>query len=356
MLRKRTSRSTISAVSVAAVGLIGGCFPLLTGCGSPPGGEPSAGAPYVAQVSGPTMGTTYRAAFVAEADDASNQIVYDAITERLALVNRQMSTYDPESELSEFNRSRAADWFSVSGSTSRVVEYCLRLADESGGAFDPTVGPLVNLWGFGPDGAAIDPPADAEVAAALEKVGHAKIEARLDPPGLRKADAVVSLDLSAAAKGHGVDAIAELLEQRGFVSYLVEIGGEIRTRGDKPDGSPWRIGVEAPDAGGRRVQRVIEPGDAAVATSGDYRNFFEHEGRSLLAHDRPGDRPAGDARPGDRVGRGRHLHGGGRLSDRVVGHGARERVRLGIGAWRRRAVRLPRKRRHPDRADDPRLG
>lgn len=225
---------------------------------------------------GPTMGTRYRVSFVAEQEATGPQPAIDAL---LAKTNRQMSTYDPQSELSRFNQYEQTDWFTVSPATAKVVAYCLELAAKSEGAFDPTVGPLVNLWGFGPNPSAFEPPNDAKIAAALERVGHTKVEARLAPSALRKSDPSVYLDLSAAAKGYGVDAVAELLADEGYTAFMVEIGGEVRTKGTKPDEQPWRIGVEAPDSDGQKLQRVLELTDQAIATSGDYRNFFMHEER-----------------------------------------------------------------------------
>lgn len=234
--------------------------------------------------SAPTMGTSYSVSVIGgdQADAERWQILVD---ERLAEVNRRMSTYDPRSELSRFNASDSTEWFEVSSETASVVASALELASESGGAYDPTVGPLVNLWGFGPGKRRESPPSDAEIAAAKDSIGYGLVETRLDPPALRKSKPAVNLDLSSIAKGHGVDAIANLLSGQGVTSFMVEIGGEVRTRGAKPGGKPWRIGVEKvdesliPTGGGRRFHRVVELVDRSMATSGDYRNFFEHGGR-----------------------------------------------------------------------------
>jgi len=240
------------------------------------------GGRQVWKLSGPTMGTRYAVSIVGGRErDASD--LRGQIDERLAAVNRRMSTYDPESELSRFNASGSTDWFEVSAETASVVRSALRLARESGGAYDPTVGPLVNLWGFGPGKRREAPPTVAEIAAAKMAVGSDRVEARVDPPALRKSSPGVYVDLSSIAKGHGVDAVAGLLEDAGVSAYLVEIGGEVRARGVKPNGRPWRIGVEKPDesppVAGRAPQRIVELRDRSLATSGDYRNFFEHGGR-----------------------------------------------------------------------------
>jgi thiamine biosynthesis lipoprotein len=137
----------------------------------------------------------------------------------------------------------------------------------------------VNLWGFGPEKKRDDPPTDDEIDAARQRVGYKKIEVRTEPPALRKFATDVYLDLSAVAKGYAVDQVSEALAQAGAHASMVEIGGEVVTRGTKPDGTPWRIGVERPDDTGRMVQLVLELGDRALATSGDYRNYFESQGR-----------------------------------------------------------------------------
>jgi thiamine biosynthesis lipoprotein len=138
---------------------------------------------------------------------------------------------------------------------------------------------LVNLWNFGPDPRAGQVPTVAEIERERERVGYRRLEVRLSPPSLRKTHPGVYLDLSAIAKGYAVDEIAELLIQRGVPGFMVEVGGEVRTSGHRPDGQPWRIGIEKPVDFQRSVQRVVELTGKSLATSGDYRNFFEKDGR-----------------------------------------------------------------------------
>jgi thiamine biosynthesis lipoprotein len=152
------------------------------------------------------------------------------------------------------------------------------MAADSRGAFDPTVAPLVRLWHFGPRAQAGGVPTAEEIVRVRQSIGFRLIDVRLDPPALRKTDPRVELDLNAIAPGFAVDRIAEHLEQRGVPGYMVEIGGEIRTRGAKPDGQPWRVGIEQPVEGMRLVHRALSLTDAALATSGDYRNFFVRDG------------------------------------------------------------------------------
>jgi thiamine biosynthesis lipoprotein len=198
---------------------------------------------------------------------------------RLAAINLEMSTYLPDSEISRFNRYTDDDWFAVSAETAMVVAAGLEVSRDTQGAFDVTVGPLVNLWGFGPEGRVGEMPTDEAIAECQARVGHARLEVRQMPPALRKRRADVYVDLSAIAKGFAVDEVAKLLDRHAVRSYLVEIGGEVRTRGRKPDGGGWRIGIERPVAGVRQLDCVVELDDCALATSGDYRNFFERDGR-----------------------------------------------------------------------------
>ncbi|MEN0109441.1 MAG: FAD:protein FMN transferase [Planctomycetota bacterium] len=250
------------------------------GCSS---GDVSENETRVWTLSGPTMGTRYAVSLVG-GDEAAAQSLKAKIDLRLAELNRRMSTYDPGSELSRFNASReAGGWFAVSGETATVVAYAVAVADQSGGAFDPTIGPVVNLWGFGPGDAVDRPPEAARIDAALAAVGYGGIETRVGPPALRKASGEAYVDLSAVAKGYGVDAVCEVVAAAGYTSFMVEIGGEVRAAGRKPNGASWRIGVERADEplrfeGGRRLQEVVPLSDRALATSGDYRNFFEHDG------------------------------------------------------------------------------
>ena len=175
------------------------------------------------------------------------------IESELERVNAQMSTYLTPSELSRFNQQTSDEWFPVSTETAAVVELALQLTRESDGAFDVTVGPLVNLWGFGPTPRRSQAPSQADIATALEAVGSDKLQVRLVPPALRKTHPALQVDLSAIAKGHGVDRVADVLERMQFSSYFVEIGGEVRTKGTKPGGQAWQVGIEQPSSG--RTQR-----------------------------------------------------------------------------------------------------
>jgi len=225
------------------------------------------------------MGTQYTVRVSKPAGELDLAALKQQIDARLAAINRQMSTYLPDSEISRFNRYAGQDWFAVSAEVVRVVDAALDVSRSTDGAFDVTVGPLVNLWGFGPAGRPGEVPTEEVVAECRRRVGYGLLAVRDEPPALRKHRADVYVDLSAIAKGFAVDEIARILEQHGVGGYMAEIGGEVRTAGRKPDGSSWRIGIERPVAGERAIACVVELGGRSLATSGDYRNFFQQQGR-----------------------------------------------------------------------------
>lgn len=229
--------------------------------------------------SGATMGTTYSVKWVSGSRKNDNGALQGQVDGILRRVNSSMSTYDEQSELSRFNASASTDWFEVSSELVSVVQTAQQISALSDGAFDATVGPLVNLWGFGPGAGTDAVPSEERIQAALTRVGYQKLAVRDRPPALRKENPDLYVDLSAIAKGYGVDRIAEYLESVGIQNYLVEIGGELRGRGTKENGEPWRIAVERPDPEGRTVHRVVALRNAGMATSGDYRNFFEQGGQ-----------------------------------------------------------------------------
>jgi len=230
-------------------------------------------------MSGRTMGTTYNVKYRLTHNTPivkDLQIEVDAL---LAEINHTMSTYDPESELSRFNRLRTTDWVPASASILAVLKTALEVGAQSDGAFDITVGPLVNLWGFGPEVHPDRIPLESDIDAARARSGLDKITLSETQPAIRKHRPDVLLDLSGIAKGYGVDRVAELMTAHGIDHYMVEIGGEIRVRGVKERDTPWRIAIEKPLSGERSVQTMLALSDIALATSGNYRNFFEIAGR-----------------------------------------------------------------------------
>jgi thiamine biosynthesis lipoprotein len=233
-------------------------------------------APQQISVSGETMGTTYHIRYVTANPNHSPERVKERVDAVLEQVNSQMSTYDPNSELSLFNQRKTTEPVVISRSLETVVRRALEIGEETDGLLDVTVGPLVNLWGFGPLGRPEQVPTEQQLLEVRDQVGYQYLT--VENHQLTKAVPDLYVDLSTIAKGYGVDRVAILLEQMEIRNYLVEIGGEMRMRGTKPGEQPWRIAVEQPVTLDRAVQRIIEPGNNAVATSGDYRNYFEEDG------------------------------------------------------------------------------
>jgi len=239
--------------------------------------------PTLVELTGDTMGTYYRVLLTRRDGQKKNEI-QTGVNGLLNRIEDQMSTWRPESELSRFNKSESTDWLKVSPETVLVVVESLRIAELSGGAFDPTVGPLIDLWSFGAERGEPRIPTDEEISAAKQKTGWQKVTVRSDPPALKKSQPEIQLNLSAIAKGYGVDAVSDWLIEQGEANHLVEIGGEDRARGTKADGSVWRVGIQAP-AGMPQEQtlgpifQIVELNDRSIATSGDYQNYFEVDGK-----------------------------------------------------------------------------
>lgn len=229
-----------------------------------------------AQLQGSTMGTTYSIVVPKLPDGVSAGEIQEDATRLLQRVNQQMSTYIPDSELSLLNKNTSLDWVALSKDLLAVLRLAQSVSEQSGGAFDVTVGPLVNLWGFGPQGRIEAQPSEQAIMEAKGRSGFGKIE--LSDQRIKRHDATLYIDLSAIAKGYGVDLLAEHLESLGIQDYLVEIGGEIRAKGVSARGDAWRVAVEKPLLEQRSVDRVVNLTNIAVATSGDYRNFFIENG------------------------------------------------------------------------------
>jgi len=238
----------------------------------------------VIEVTGPTMGTYYSVKVPRPPAGVDGEGLRAGIEGVLAQVIAEISTYDPESELSRLNANPSTDWIPVSPDLLAVLAEGQRISALSGGAFDITVGPLVNLWGFGPEAKSDAVPPPEAVLSALARVGYHKIELRSVPPAVRKQRGDLYIDLSALGEGYGADRMAAYLESRGITDYMAAVAGTIRARGKNARGEDWGIAVEEPSAGRRVVQRVLPITDAAVSTSGDYRNFFEEGGRRYSHH------------------------------------------------------------------------
>ncbi len=223
------------------------------------------------------MGTRYNVSIVA-AEPLDRERLRAAVEDPLKRVDRAMSTYRDDSELSRFNRHASTEPFLLSAETFAVFAAAQAVSEASGGAFDITVGPLVEAWGFGPakPGA---PPAAETIAALRERSGWKNLVLDPERRSVRKKLPGIACDLSAIAKGRAVDLVSQALARLGHENHMVEIGGEVCAHGLNSEGKPWRIGIERPDAKGRGVQRILPLSGKAMATSGDYRNFREIDGK-----------------------------------------------------------------------------
>ena len=230
-------------------------------------------------IEGRTMGTTYHIKVVTDAAERVSGLK-EKIDRRLAQINRVFSTYIKDSEISRFNAlNRAGEKFQVSDDFMQVMRTARDIHRLSEGAWDGTVNPLVDLWGFGPIQREPRMPPANVIKTLLPLIGFERIQI-MEPNFLVKNLATVTLDLNAIAKGYAVDEVSRLVETNGFKNYLVEIGGEVYAAGVRADGKNWRVGINRPqkDAAFSAVYKVVSIYNQAFATSGDYRNFFEIDG------------------------------------------------------------------------------
>ncbi|WP_020157108.1 FAD:protein FMN transferase [Methylobacter marinus] len=228
--------------------------------------------------SGLTEGTSFHIKVSRLPEPVLPEQLKNQIMEVLDQIDGQMSTYLKDSELSRFNQNTSIDWVPVSAPLFTVLKEAQRISHLTGGAFDVTVGPLVNLWGFGPDPMKFVAPDNVSIQERLNKTGHNHLSIKEDLSAIKKAIPELYVDLSAIAKGYAVDQVGLLLEKNGITDYMVEIGGEITVKGKNINGGPWRIAIEQPTAEKRTVGKVVAITDISMATSGDYRNFFEVDG------------------------------------------------------------------------------
>ena len=260
----------LGAWIVIAVGLAA-----VAGCGR---------APEPLRLAGPTMGTTYSIVVAVLPDGVGRPEVETVVARVLRDADQHLSSWNEDSELSRFNASSSTDWQPVSQALFETVAQARLVSEAAGGAFDITIGPLVAAWGFGAGsavGASGQAPTEATLAGLRAAVGFAKLEQRASPPALRKSVPGLVIDVDGIAPGWAVDRIAAGFEALGIRDYLVELGGEVRARGSSPGQRPWRVAVETPVAGERRVQGVIELDGSGVSTSGDYRDYREIDGRRV---------------------------------------------------------------------------
>lgn len=226
--------------------------------------------------SGLTMGTVYGVTLVGADVDAVERLERE-VAERLVHINDIFSTYIPDSELNRLNRHPLGEPLKVSDELFEVLAMSMDIFRRSQGGFDPTVMPLVNLWGFGPEPSEDQVPPAARIEATMSSIGMDGL--KLDAEH-RSATRIrdITIDLSAIAKGYGVDLLATLVERHDIRNYMIDIGGELRVGGHNQHGTEWRIAVESVDAPGD-LTTIVALSNRAVATSGDYRNFFEQDGQ-----------------------------------------------------------------------------
>ncbi len=247
------------------------CLLLITGCGNPQN-QP-------VEFTGPTMGSTFTVTIPVLPDAVSRPELEVQIDQILDEINQTMSTYIPESELSRINTSSSTDWISISAQLYEVLAAAQHVSQISNGAFDITVGALVNLWGFGPEPGNQHIPDTRTISDAMQWIGYQYIELQAFPAAVKKRHARTYIDLSGIASGYAADRIADLLDNREIKHYLVDISGEIRSRGRNKLDQIWRIGIEKPLIDRRSVQTIIALDNTGMTTAGDYRNFFVHDGK-----------------------------------------------------------------------------
>lgn len=226
------------------------------------------------------MGTTYSVTVATRPESVRREAIQSVIDGVLDEVNRSLSNYDPRSEISRFNANATTEPVVVSPMLRAIAVIAGEVSAATGGAFDITVGPLVQAWGFGAESPAAQvAPSPGDIDRTRAEVGFDRLELGSDGRSLRKTIPGLQLDVNGIAPGYAVDRIAERLDALGVHDYLVELGGEVRAHGRSPRGRPWRVAVEAPLSGERRPYALVELDGLAVSTSGDYRDFREVSGR-----------------------------------------------------------------------------
>ena len=225
-------------------------------------------------LTGRALGTTWTVKFLQPAPPLNPATLTARISATLERLEQQFSTYRPNSELSRFNTARTTDWITVSPELARVATDCRALSVLTGGAFDATIFPLIDLWGFGPQRRSGPPPSATEISAARSRTDFRRLESRASPPALRKTSADLAADFSSMAKGFAADTIAAQLSALGSTDHYVQIGGDIATAGPRP----WRVAIEQP-AGSAPLAHVFDLAGQSLSTSGDAHNSFTHAGR-----------------------------------------------------------------------------
>lgn len=246
-------------------------FVVLTGCGK--------SQKNLVQINGFTMGTTYSVSVIQ--DNESKKHSFDFLKTKidsvLEEVNNKMSTYKKDSELSVFNESSDTNWYLISEDLFEVIKTAREISTKTDSAYDISAGPIVNLWGFGPEARPVKIPTDKEIKERRDYVGVSKYILDVTSSKIKKKHQKVYIDLSSIAKGFGVDEVSRLLSSLSYSNFMVEVGGEVFTRGVNNSSKKWNIGISTPD-GSNKIQKIVAISENALATSGDYRNYFEENG------------------------------------------------------------------------------
>ena len=230
---------------------------------------------------GQTMGTQYHISVVSpKSSVVDKEKLKNKIDKMLSGINQQMSTYITDSDISKFNQSSDTSWIQVPHDLVKLVKASQQISKMTDGAFDISISPLVDIWGFGVE-TRDKTPSDQLLQKIKQAVGYEMLDVQENPPALKKQQARLHIDLSAIAKGYAVDKVSEFLSKEGLLNHLVEIGGEIRAQGLNHTGNKWRIAIETPDSDKKAASKILEITNRAVATSGDYRNYYIENGQRL---------------------------------------------------------------------------
>jgi len=230
------------------------------------------------QMSGNIFGTFFQITLVGEFPEEKQQALQEGVMNALNRVDQQMSTYREDSDLNRLNNADPGTWVELPDDLLYVLDQSKQIAEKTDGAFDVTIGALVNLWTFGPEARPQERPDDDELAARLALTGPDQLELDRES-GQARLLTDVFVDLGGIAKGYAVDAVADFLRDQGIEHFLVNIGGDMIARGQRTPDRPWQIGVEVPRDARQEAQHIVPLNDISLATSGDYRNYFEADGQ-----------------------------------------------------------------------------
>ncbi|MGY5956190.1 FAD:protein FMN transferase ApbE [Kosakonia sp. BK9b] len=247
----------------------------LVGCDTAPQVKPTV-------LEGKTMGTSWRVSLV-DINPQQAQALAQKIQAQLDADDRLLSTWKNDSALMRFNHAASTAPWPVSPEMADIVTTSLRVGEKTDGAMDITVGPLVNLWGFGPDKQPVKTPDQAQIDAAKARTGlqHLSVINRAGEQFLQKDLPDLFVDLSTVGEGYAADHLARLMEQEGIARYLVSVGGALASRGMNAQGQPWRVAIQKPTDKENAVQAVVDINGHGISTSGSYRNYYELDGKRI---------------------------------------------------------------------------